>query len=108
MKRWLVPAAALLFAGNVFAAEINDLSTTDGSNTGRFPENMNPSAVNDGARALEGMLARGLKDVIDGYFVARTGLTWRKIWSTQYSGDFPGVTRTSKSAGGENMLLVSS
>ena len=66
MKSWLALAAALLFAGNVFAAEINDLSTTDASNIGRFPENMNPSAVNDGARALEGMLARGLKDVIDG------------------------------------------
>jgi hypothetical protein len=47
-------------------AEINDLSTTDSSNTARFPEGMNPSDVNDGARGLEGLLARGLKDTIDG------------------------------------------
>jgi hypothetical protein len=47
-------------------AEINDLSITDASNTGRFPENMAPSAVNDGARALEGLVARGLKDALEG------------------------------------------
>ena len=44
-------------------AEIQDLSTTDASNTGTaanagFPENMNPSDVNNAARALEGMIAR--------------------------------------------------
>jgi hypothetical protein len=44
-------------------AEIQDLSTTDASNNGAaanagFPENMNPSSVNDAARALEGMIAR--------------------------------------------------
>jgi hypothetical protein len=44
-------------------AEIQDLSTTDASNTGAaanagFPENMNPSDVNNAARALEGMIAR--------------------------------------------------
>jgi hypothetical protein len=47
-------------------AEINDLSITDASNTARFPENMAPSAVNDGARALEGLVARGLKDALEG------------------------------------------
>jgi hypothetical protein len=39
-------------------AEINDLNITDASNTARFPEAMAPSAVNDGARALEGLVAR--------------------------------------------------
>jgi len=44
-------------------AEIQDLSTTDASNNGAaanagFPENMNPSDVNNAARALEGMIAR--------------------------------------------------
>ena len=39
-------------------AEINDLNVTDASNTARFPEAMAPSAVNDGARALEGLIAR--------------------------------------------------
>lgn len=48
------------------ANEISSLSTTDASNTARFPESQAPSTVNDGARALEGMLARGLKDTIDG------------------------------------------
>jgi len=43
-------------------AELDDLSTTDASNTARFPENMQFRNVNDGARALEGMLAREYKD----------------------------------------------
>ena len=47
-------------------AEINDLNVTDGSNTARFPENQLPSTVNNGARALEGMIARGLKDALEG------------------------------------------
>ena len=47
-------------------AEINDLTIIDASNIARFPEAQNPSTVNDGARALEGIIARGLKDTIDG------------------------------------------
>lgn len=43
-------------------AEINSLSVTDASNTARFPENQNPSTVNDGARSLEGIIARWHKD----------------------------------------------
>ena len=43
-------------------AEINDLNIADASNTARFPENQAPSSVNDGARALEGMIARWHKD----------------------------------------------
>lgn len=50
-------------------AEINDLSVTDASNTARFPEGMAPSAVNDAARALEGIIARWSKD-INGSLVA--------------------------------------
>jgi hypothetical protein len=46
-------------------AEIFDLDVTDGDNTGRFPEGQAPSTVNNGARALEGLLARGLKDTIN-------------------------------------------
>ena len=53
---------ALLLIGSAHAAEIDDLNVTDASNTGRFPENMAPSAVNDGARALEGMIARWYQD----------------------------------------------
>ena len=45
-------------------AEIFDLDVTDGNNTGRFPEGQAPSTVNNGARALEGILARGFRDTI--------------------------------------------
>lgn len=44
-------------------AEIASLSVTDASNTGRWPENMAPSAVNNAGRADEGMLARWYKDI---------------------------------------------
>ena len=50
-------------------SEISSLSTTDASNTARFSEGQNPSTVNDGARALEGMIARWSKD-IDGSLVS--------------------------------------
>ena len=43
-------------------AEVKDLNVTDASNTARFPENQTPSSVNNGARALEGMLARFYAD----------------------------------------------
>jgi hypothetical protein len=43
-------------------AEIASLSTTDASNTARFPEGQSPSTINDGARALEGIIARWSKD----------------------------------------------
>lgn len=43
-------------------AEVKDLNVTDASNTARFPENQAPSTVNNGARALEGMLARFYAD----------------------------------------------
>jgi hypothetical protein len=43
-------------------AEIQDLSITDGSNTGRWPENMAFSSVNNAGRADEGILARWYKD----------------------------------------------
>lgn len=43
-------------------AEIADLSVTDANNTGRFPEGQLIPALNNGARALEGILARANKD----------------------------------------------
>lgn len=43
-------------------AEEHDLNPTDASNTARFPENQAPSTVNNGARALEGLLARYFVD----------------------------------------------
>ena len=47
-------------------AEIDDLNITDASNTARFPEGQAPSTVNNGARALEGIVARGIKDALEG------------------------------------------
>ena len=43
-------------------AEINDFNVVDASNTGRWPENMAPSAVNNAGRADEGISARWHKD----------------------------------------------
>ena len=45
-------------------AEIVDLNTTDASNTTRFYEGQAPSTLNNGGRALEGLLARGFGDTI--------------------------------------------
>jgi hypothetical protein len=59
----ILALATALFVMYAWAAEINSLNTTDASNTARFPENMAPSAVNDSARALEGILARWHKDI---------------------------------------------
>jgi len=47
-------------------AELTNLNVTDASNTTRFPENMPPGNVNDSARALEGLLARGFRDAVEG------------------------------------------
>lgn len=50
-------------------AEVASLSVTDGSNTQRFPEGQAANTVNDGARALEGMLARNIRDT-QGYITS--------------------------------------
>lgn len=47
-------------------AELDDLSVTDASNTARFPEAQSPSSLNNGARALEGMIARYIFDLNTG------------------------------------------
>ena len=44
-------------------AELHDLSVTDANNIGRFPESQAPSTLNNGARALEGIIARYTKDM---------------------------------------------
>lgn len=43
-------------------AEISDLSVTDANNVARFPEGQNIPTLNNGARALEGILARANRD----------------------------------------------
>jgi hypothetical protein len=68
MLRRLIIAvlSTLALLGAVWAADIGSLSTTDSSNTARFPENMPLSALNDNARALEGIIARWGRDTTDG------------------------------------------
>ena len=60
--RYSLIAALCFSAGWLISAEVTDLSITDASNTARFPENQAPSTVNDGARALEGIIARWYED----------------------------------------------
>ncbi len=54
-------------------AEINDLNINDASNTARFPEGQAPSTVNNGARALEGLIARWHKDTNASVVTTGTG-----------------------------------
>ena len=58
LRNLLVIGGLLLSAGVLVAAEINNLFPTDASNIDRFPEGMPLSNLNDGARALEALIAR--------------------------------------------------
>lgn len=58
-------------------AELADLSVNDASNTARFPEGQNIPTLNNGARALEGMLARSNRD--------RSGVTLTTGSGTAYA-----------------------
>lgn len=60
-------------------AEIADLSDTDASNTARFPEGQAPSSVNNGARALEGLVSRW-HNTINGS-VATAGVADTYTWA---------------------------
>ncbi|MGI9402881.1 MAG: hypothetical protein ACR2OF_00020 [Hyphomicrobium sp.] len=44
-------------------AEIADLKPTDAQNVARFPEGQKVPTLNDGGRALEGILARWFADI---------------------------------------------
>ena len=67
MKNRILGSAliAILVSVGVYAAEVTDLETVDGSNTNAnfgFPENMAPSSVNDNMRATQGIIARWYSD----------------------------------------------
>jgi hypothetical protein len=74
-------------------SEIWDLKTTDGDNTAAgfgFPENMNPSDVNDNLRAILGSLARWYGDTNGTLVSAGTGGAYtiaspNRSWTTSYS-----------------------
>ena len=65
--KWIALALGLIgLSGWGVTAEINSLEVTDSSNTARFAEGVLAGLTNDNLRALEGLLARGFKDTIDG------------------------------------------
>lgn len=74
-------------------SEIWDLNVTDASNTATgfgFPENMNPSDVNDNLRAILGALARWYGDTNGTLVSAGTGGAYtiaspNRSWTTSYS-----------------------
>lgn len=92
----LTLSALVIFGGyGLYGAEIGDLNTTDASNTARFPEGMAPSAVNDAARSLEGILARGLRDTVDGYVLtAGTSSAFTVSANRTLSAYYDGLTQT--------------
>lgn len=57
-------------------ADIQSLSTADSTNTARFPEGQAPSTVNDGARALEGMIARWHRDINSSLSISGAANAW--------------------------------
>ena len=113
VKRWGILAAlsVTLVFGVVRAAEINDVSTTDASNTVRWSENMAPSSVNDSARALEGILARWHKDVSGGVSAYGTGdaisVTPNRTISAYYDGLMVAFQATAANTGATTLRLGS-
>ncbi len=71
-------------------AEINDLNVVDAGNTGRFPEGQSAPSLNDGARALEGLIARWHKDTDGSLTTGGTGtaytLTPNRVVPAYYNG----------------------
>ena len=113
MKKTLIGALlVLLLAGGIaFTAEINDLNVTDASNTTRFPENMAPSAVNDSARALEGILARWHKDISGSVSAYGSGdvisVTPNRTISAYYDGLMVAFQATAANTGAATLRLGS-
>ncbi len=72
-------------------AEIADLAVNDASNTGRFPEGQLVPSINDGARALEGILARAHRDR-SGYTLASgTGSAYAILTNAAYPAHTAGM-----------------
>jgi hypothetical protein len=90
MKRYIIAALALL-AIPALAAEIDSLDAVDASNTARFPENMSPGAVNDGARALEGIVARWSQDESCSIASAGSSSVWTLSATRTLTGYYDGL-----------------
>lgn len=113
MKKLLFALVPLLFtAGYLVSAEINDLEPVDASNTGRFPESMPLSDVNNGARALEGIVSRwdidtGTRVLAGGSATAFTVAASQTITS-YYDGLVIGFTSSTTNTGTQTSLNVDS
>jgi len=86
-------------------AEIDDLNVTDASNIGRFPENMPPAAVNNGARALEGLIARWVQHSSGENLVAVTETGVNSLSVSLARSSFSNSTTASKYINGLTMLV---
>lgn len=72
-------------------AEINDLSVTAASNTGRFPEGQSIPSINNGARELEAMLARQHRDTAAFTLSSGTGDAYAIITNGAYPAHATGM-----------------
>lgn len=72
-------------------AEINDLSVTAASNTGRFPEGQSIPSINNGARELEAMTARKHRDTTGYTASSGTGSAYAIITNGAYPAHATGL-----------------
>jgi hypothetical protein len=72
-------------------AEINDLSVTAASNTGRFPEGQPIPSINNGARELEAMTARYHRDRSGFTLSSGTGSAYAIITNGAYPAHATGM-----------------
>lgn len=72
-------------------AEIADLKTNDANNTARFPEGQSAPTLNDGARALEGILARADRDRSGYTATTGTGSAYQILTAAAYPGHASGM-----------------
>lgn len=73
-------------------AEIKDLNVVDDNNTARWPEGQPPDSVNNGARAGEGLEARGFKDTIDTTLISTGSANAYAVVSHRAVPDDPSIT----------------
>jgi hypothetical protein len=73
-------------------AELSDLSTNDASNTARFPEGQLAPTLNNGARALEGMIGRHHRDNSGYTLTSGSSTAYQIITAAAYPAHATGMT----------------
>ncbi len=88
-------------------AEIGDLVPIDDNNTGRWPEGMAPSAVNDAGRADEGIMSRWHRDSNGSLTSTGTGTAYEVTTNQTLSAYYTGLEVTFKAhvSSGNNPTL---